>query len=195
MPVIEELKQKIKALEAEIDDIKKQEESTKNDEILVKPFFAPSELNHSLKYYGIMKDKNNSIMVHIPDVDCSYLIKGYKNPLDEIECRLGYVLFNRFASFRTLPKASSKEEIDFKLDNSPSCEAFVNNEDYSIISIDASKEFFTLLGCSDIKLRYAITKEEDGYVAVIDGKSSVQKYPTYADAEKAARMQIFGFTN
>lgn len=192
MNEIETLKQKIEALEAEAKSLKKNASQIEKGLPTDIKHMTTLVLNHSLKFYGIMKYVDNGIMFHIPDVDCSILIQGFDNPLKEVEKRLGIHLFTQVVNYKLLPKASSIDEFEYKIKHSSCCKAFNDNEDYNVVSIDASEEFITLLGCSNIKLRYKIIKREEEYVAEIDGKLGVDTYKTYAEAEKAARFQIFG---
>lgn len=156
---------------------------------LLKKFTESFEPNCSLKYLAAVKDDGRGVIINIPDVGCSFFLKDCNNSIQEAEKRLGRLLFNQFASFKTLPKTSSPIEFDAKINRNPE----LNCGSYAVFTLDASKEFFTLLACSSICLRYKIEREEDGFSAYVDDNQSVDTFKTYEEAEISARKACLGW--
>ena len=177
---IDALKEKVKALQEEIDALKSTKEKEGEEENLANKFAESFEPNCSLKYLAAVKDDGRGVIINIPDVGYSFFLKDYNNPIQEAEKRLGRLLFNQFVSFKNLPKASSPVEFDDKISRNPE----LNCESYAV---------FTLLVCSSICLRYKIEREEDGFSAYVDGNQSVDTFKTYEEAEISARKACLGW--
>ena len=186
---IDVLKEKVKALQEEIDALKSTKEKEGEEENLANKFAESFEPNCSLKYLAAVKDDGRGVIINILDVGYSFFLKDCNNSIQEAEKRLGRLLFNQFVSFKNLPKASSLIEFDAKISRNPE----FNCGSYAVFTLDASKEFFTLLICSTICLRYKIEREEDGFSAYVDGNQSVDTFKTYEEAEISARKACLGW--